>query len=52
MDCTICGKQVVNENNQLQKKVKDFLKTVSKGCHHYQRDKNCAKSIRTTRSSY
>lgn len=29
MDCIICGKQVVNENNQLQKKVKDFLKTIS-----------------------
>lgn len=29
MDCTICGKQVVNENNRLQKKVKDFLKTIS-----------------------
>lgn len=29
MDCIICGKQVVNENNQLQKKVKNFLKTVS-----------------------
>jgi len=29
MDCTICGKQVVNENNRLQKKVKDFLKTIN-----------------------
>ncbi|MGE6487428.1 hypothetical protein [Paenisporosarcina sp. NPDC076898] len=29
MDCIICGKQVVNENNRLQKKVKDFLKTIS-----------------------
>lgn len=27
MDCIICGKQVVNENNRLQKKVKDYLKT-------------------------
>ncbi|WP_142828591.1 hypothetical protein [Planococcus soli] len=29
MDCIICGKQVVNENNWLQKKVKDYLKTTS-----------------------
>lgn len=29
MDCIICGNQVVNENNRLQKKVKDFLKTLS-----------------------
>ena len=29
MDCIICGKQVVNEKNRLQKKVKDYLKTTS-----------------------
>ncbi|MBF6633593.1 MAG: hypothetical protein ITG06_05895, partial [Planococcus sp. (in: Bacteria)] len=29
MDCIICGEQVVNENNRLQKKVKDYLKTTS-----------------------
>lgn len=29
MDCIICGKQVVNENNRLQKKVKDFLKSIN-----------------------
>lgn len=29
MDCVICGKQVVNENNRLQKKVKDYLRTTS-----------------------
>lgn len=29
MDCNICGKQVVNENNRLQKKVKDYLRTTS-----------------------
>ncbi|WP_416144559.1 hypothetical protein [Planococcus koreensis] len=29
MDCIICGKQVVNENNRLQKKVKDYLKIAS-----------------------
>lgn len=29
MDCIICGKQVVNENNRLQKKVKDYLRTTS-----------------------
>ena len=27
MDCVICGKQVVNENNRLQKKAKDHLRT-------------------------
>lgn len=29
MDCIICGEQVVNENDRLQKKVKDYLKTTS-----------------------
>ncbi|GKW46896.1 hypothetical protein [Planococcus sp. NCCP-2050] len=29
MDCIICGEQVVNENNRLQKKVKDYLRTTS-----------------------
>lgn len=29
MDCIICGKQVVNENDRLQKKVKDYLKITS-----------------------
>ena len=29
MDCIICGKQVVNENNRLQKKVKDYLRTTT-----------------------
>ncbi|WP_271853356.1 hypothetical protein [Planococcus maritimus] len=27
MNCTICGEQVVNENDQLQKKAKDYLRT-------------------------
>lgn len=29
MDCIVCGKQVVNEKNRLQNKVKDFLKPQS-----------------------
>lgn len=29
MDCIICGGQVVNENNRLQKKAKDYLRTTS-----------------------
>jgi|GEM_PF-948637 len=29
MDCIICGVQVVNENNRLQKKAKDYLRTTS-----------------------
>ena len=29
MDCIICGEQVVNENNRLQKKVKDYSRTTS-----------------------
>lgn len=29
MDCIICGEQIVNENNRLQKKVKDYLRATS-----------------------
>jgi len=29
MDCIICGEEVVNENDRLQKKVKDYLRTTN-----------------------
>lgn len=29
MDCIICGEQIVNENNRLQAKVKDYLRTTN-----------------------